>query len=86
MILPRVWEWNSQITISGRVKGRPAIEQDGRVRRRAQAGQHNKADSEPRTSWRAGEGADRRQWRMQGSGRRENNEQTRGYLYRRSMR
>ena len=33
-----------------------------------------------------GEGADRRQWRMQGSGRRENNEQTRGYLYRRSMR
>ena len=41
VILPRVWEWNSQITISGRVKGRPAIEQDGRVRRRAQAGQHN---------------------------------------------
>ena len=33
-----------------------------------------------------GEGADRRQWRMQGSGRRENNEQTRGHLCRRSMR
>ena len=56
------------LSISGRVKGRPAIEQGGRVRRRAQAGQHNEADSEPRTSWRVGEGADRRQWRMQGSG------------------
>ena len=33
-----------------------------------------------------GEGADRRRWRMQGSGRRENNEQTRGHLCRRSMR
>jgi len=33
-----------------------------------------------------GEGADRRLWRMQGSGRRENNEQTRGHLCRRSMR
>ena len=40
------------LLISGRVKGRPAIEQGGRVRRRAQAGQHNEADSEPRTSWR----------------------------------
>ena len=40
------------MAIGGRVKGRPAIEQGGRVRRRAQAGQHNEADSEPRTSWR----------------------------------
>ena len=42
------------ITICGRVKGRPAIEQDGRVRRRAKVRQHNEADSEPRTSWRVG--------------------------------
>ena len=38
------------LTICGRVKGRPALsEQGGRIRRYAQAGQHDEADSEPRT-------------------------------------
>ena len=37
-----------------RPRQRSAAIADGRVRRRAQAGQHNEADSEPRTSWRVG--------------------------------
>ena len=37
-----------------RPRQRSAATADGRVRRRAQAGQHNEADSEPRTSWRVG--------------------------------
>ena len=62
-----------QITINDRVKGRLRQQTvvTAAVRRRAST---------------MGEGADRRRWRMQGSGRRENNEQTRGHLCRRSMR
>ena len=43
---------NESCTNNQRPRQRSAATAGGRVRRLAQAGQHNEADSEPRTSWR----------------------------------